>query len=140
MSLSKKKKLVSSFFNSQYNYCTLIWMFHSCIKNNKTSRLHERCLHLLCRGKSSLSEKLFEQGKSVTIHSRNLQISATAISKCIKIYLPPFLKEWKPENCSCRLCQKYISDLGFITVTSRAFLAHFIYRLFLRFILFKFFS
>ena len=29
MNLSKKKKLVSSFFNSQFNYCRLIWMFHS---------------------------------------------------------------------------------------------------------------
>ena len=41
MSLSKKKKLVSSFFNSQFNYCPLIWMFHSRIINNKINRLHE---------------------------------------------------------------------------------------------------
>ena len=26
--LSKKKKLVSSFFNSQFNYCPLIWMLY----------------------------------------------------------------------------------------------------------------
>ena len=35
MSLSQKKKLVSSFFNSQFNYCPLIWMFHSRIITNK---------------------------------------------------------------------------------------------------------
>ena len=28
------------------------------------------------------------------------------------------IKEWKPKNCPCRLCKKYISNLGFITVTS----------------------
>ena len=28
------------------------------------------------------------------------------------------IKEWKPKNCSCRLCKKYVSNLGFITVTS----------------------
>ena len=28
------------------------------------------------------------------------------------------IKEWKPENCQCRLCKKYVSNLGFITVTS----------------------
>ena len=35
MSLSKKKKLVNAFFNSQSNYCPLNWMFHSRIINNK---------------------------------------------------------------------------------------------------------
>ena len=29
MSLSKKKILINSFFNSQFSYCPLIWMFHS---------------------------------------------------------------------------------------------------------------
>ena len=47
MSLSKKKKLMNSFFNSQFNYCLLIWMFHSRIINNKINRLYERCLRLL---------------------------------------------------------------------------------------------
>ena len=30
------------------------------------------------------------------------------------------IKEWKPKNCPCRLCKKYvfITVLGFITVTS----------------------
>ena len=27
-------------------------------------------------------------------------------------------KEWKPKSCPCRLCKKYASNLGFITVTS----------------------
>ena len=36
MSLSKKKKLVNSFFNSQFSYCPLIWMYHSYIINNNT--------------------------------------------------------------------------------------------------------
>ena len=46
MSLSRKKKLMSSFFNSQFNYCSFIWMFYSRIINNKINRLHERCLRL----------------------------------------------------------------------------------------------
>ena len=36
MSLSKKQKLVNSFFNSQFSYCPLIWMYHSRIINNNT--------------------------------------------------------------------------------------------------------
>ena len=29
MSLPKKKLLLNSFFNAQFNYCPLVWMFHS---------------------------------------------------------------------------------------------------------------
>ena len=47
MSLSKKKILMNSFFNSQSSYCPLIWMFHSRIINNKINRLHERCKRLI---------------------------------------------------------------------------------------------
>ena len=36
--------------------------------------------------------------------------SVVGFKKCIK--------EWKPKNCPCRLCKMYISNLGFITVTS----------------------
>ena len=81
MNLSKKKKLVSSFFNSQFNYCPLIWMFHSRIINNKINLLHERCLRLLYGGKSPSFEKLLEQDKSVTIRANNLQILATEMFK-----------------------------------------------------------
>ena len=83
MNLSKKKKLVSSFFNSKLNYCPLIWMFHSRIINNKTNRLHERCLRLLYGDKSSSFENLLEQDKSITIHTRNLHILATEIYRNI---------------------------------------------------------
>ena len=39
VSLSKTKKLVSSFFISHCNYCPLIWMFHSRIINNNINLL-----------------------------------------------------------------------------------------------------
>ena len=59
--------LLYNLHDCTFNYCSLIWMFHSRIINSKMNRLHERCLHLLCRDKSSSFEKLLEQGKSVTI-------------------------------------------------------------------------
>ena len=34
MSLEKKKLLMNSFFNAQFNYCPLIWMLHSRSNNN----------------------------------------------------------------------------------------------------------
>ena len=48
MSLSKKRSIMNAFFNSQFNYCPLIWMFHSRKKKNKINRHHERCLRIIC--------------------------------------------------------------------------------------------
>ena len=93
MSLSKKKKLVNSCFNSQFNYGPLIRMFHSRIINNKVNRLQERCLNVLYGDKSSSSEKLLEQGKSVTIHTRNLQILAAEMFKVYRNISPPIFSE-----------------------------------------------
>ena len=156
-------------------------MFHSRIINNKINRLHERCMCLLYGDKLSSFVKLLEQGKSVTIHTRNLQILATEMFKVYRNISPPIfseifhrrdinynlrinsdfampnvmsvfhgsesisylgpkiwdivpfklkeltsvvvafkkgIKEWKPKNCPCRLYKKYVSNLGFITVTS----------------------
>ena len=35
MDLSKRKYLVGAFLNSQFSYCTLVWMCHSRALNNK---------------------------------------------------------------------------------------------------------
>ena len=75
MNLSKKKKLVSSFFNSQFNYCPLIWMFHSRIINNKINRLHERCLRLLYGNKSSSFQKLLQQNLFCLKSSVNFNVN-----------------------------------------------------------------
>ena len=69
-------------------------MFHSRIINNKINHLHERCLRLLYGDKSLSFEKMLEQDKSVTIHTRNLQMlwkcygNAQSISKYISSHFP----------------------------------------------------
>ena len=47
MNISKKRILMDSFFNSQFNYCPLVWMFNSRSINNKINRLHERVLRIV---------------------------------------------------------------------------------------------
>ena len=47
MSISKRRILMNAFFKSQFNYCPLVWMFHSRINNTKINRLHERCLRTI---------------------------------------------------------------------------------------------
>ena len=58
MSLSKKKILMTSFFNSQCSYFPLILLFHSRIMNNKIDWLHERCMCLIYGDKTSSFEEL----------------------------------------------------------------------------------
>ena len=47
MNIKKKKVLMKAFFMAQFNYCPLIWMFHSRKRNNKINKLHERCLRMV---------------------------------------------------------------------------------------------
>ena len=73
MTLEKKKLVINSFFNAQFNYCPLIWMLHSRKNNNKIKHLHERCLRLLYNDKKSSYENLLEKDNSVSIHHKNIQ-------------------------------------------------------------------
>ena len=82
---------MNSFFTSQFNYCPLTWMCHSCTMNNKINRLHERCLHIVHSDKTSSFEKLLEKDGSVTIHTRNLQTLATEMFKVDKNLSPPII-------------------------------------------------
>ena len=94
MSLSKKRTLINAFFNSQFNYCPLIWMCHSLENNNKINGLHERCLRIIFIDKqSSPFNALLEKGSSVSIHERNIKILATEIFKVSKNLVPPQMHE-----------------------------------------------
>ena len=46
LSKDKRKLLIRTFFESQFNYCPLIWMFCGRTANNKINRLHERALRI----------------------------------------------------------------------------------------------
>ena len=52
MELGKRRMLMNAFFNSQFNYCPVIWMRHSRALNNKLNRLHERCLRIIYNEKT----------------------------------------------------------------------------------------
>ena len=68
--------LLNAFFKSQFNYCPLVWMCHSRALNNKINRLHERCLRIIYNDKHSSFHDLLEKDRSVSVHSRNLQLLA----------------------------------------------------------------
>ena len=177
MDLGKRKSLMKAFITSQFNYCPLIWMFHSRELNYCINRIHERALRLVYQDNSLSFAELLEKDNSVTIHQRNLQVLATKIfrlknglapeimKKVFEIQNPAYnfrsetihfkrenvktthygiqlvrylgpkiwdmvpnnikncsslnkfknsIKSWKPNKCPCRLCKKYIAQVGFI--------------------------
>ena len=81
MKLAKRRILMNAFFDSQFNYCPLIWMFHSRNLNNKINRLNERCLRVIYNDKTSSFEQLLENDNSVSIHHRNIQTLAIEMYK-----------------------------------------------------------
>ena len=81
MTLEKKKIVMNSFFNAQFNYCPLIWMLHSRKNNNKIKHLHERCLRLIYSDKKSSYENLLEKDNSVSIDQKNIQVLAIEMVK-----------------------------------------------------------
>ena len=81
MDLHKRRLIMKAFINSQFGYCLLIWMSHSRTLNNRINRIQERALRIVYNDRISKLYELLEKDKSVTIHSRNLQILATELYK-----------------------------------------------------------
>ena len=77
----KLRLLMRAFVTSQFQYCPLVWMFHSRKMNNKINRLHERALRIAYKDFCSSFATLLEKDRSVTIHEKNLQLLMTEIFK-----------------------------------------------------------
>ena len=53
MNNNKLRLLMKTFIESQFSYCSLIWMFHSRMLNNRINNLQERALRLVHKDNSS---------------------------------------------------------------------------------------
>ena len=71
--ISRRKILMNTFFRSQFNCCSLIWMCYNCSLNHKINRLHERCLRIIYSDKKSSFDELLDQDESISIHHQNIQ-------------------------------------------------------------------
>ena len=53
MSFKQRRILLKTFIESQFGYCSLIWMFHSRRVSNKIKRLHEHSLRIVYKDNCS---------------------------------------------------------------------------------------
>ena len=80
LDFNKLRHLFKTFFDSQFKYCPLTWMFHSRTTSNKINKLHERALRLVYGDYGSTFEELLEKDNSFTVHHCNIQ------TLCIELY------------------------------------------------------
>ena len=70
MNVSKRRIFMNSFFDSHFNYCPLVWMFHSHSINNKINRLHQRALGIVYNDFKSSFKNLLEIDGTISIHEK----------------------------------------------------------------------
>ena len=111
MNIEERRTIMNAFFNSQFSYCPLIWMFHSQLINNKINRLHERCLRIVYSDNQSTFEELLEKDNTVSAHQRNLKFLATELYKVLSGLSWDLMKDLFSLN----------DDFGYSTLNKRTF-------------------
>ena len=80
----RRKVLMLAFFNSQFSYCPLVWMFCNRNINAKINNLHFRALRMVYQDEPSSFQELLSKDGSVTVHHRNIQSLAIEMFKVTK--------------------------------------------------------
>ena len=76
--------ILKNFIESQFAYCSLLWMSHSRRLNTKINHLHERSLRIVYKVNYSSCVDLLAKDKSVNIHQTNTQSLAIKLFKVKK--------------------------------------------------------
>ena len=93
MSLEKRGILIKLFFESQFEYCSLIWMCHRRTLNNRINSLHYRALRLIYNDESLSFFELLNKDGSVKIPHRNIQKLGIEMYKTKNSFLPVTMKQ-----------------------------------------------
>lgn len=81
LDFKKLKILFKIFFESQFKFCLLTWMFHSTNTTSQINKLQESFFRLVQDGDyTSVSEELREKDKSFIVYYYNIQ------ALCIELY------------------------------------------------------
>ena len=76
---------MNAFFNSQLNYCPLVWMCHNWENNNRINRLRERCLRIIYNDKQLSFNALLEKMAQFRFMKGILKFWQQKCSKLAKI-------------------------------------------------------
>ena len=83
LSFDKKRIIFKAFFESQFKYCPLVWMFHGREVNQRINRLNERALRIVDNDYISTFEHLLEKDDSCTVHHSNLDFLSIELHKIV---------------------------------------------------------
>ena len=83
LTFHQKRTLIKAFFESQFRYCSLSWMFHSRKSNNKINLLYGRALRMIYNDQVSSFQELLDKDHSFTVDHFNIQSLAIEMFKVI---------------------------------------------------------
>ena len=81
MNAKQKRTLMKSFFESQFRYCPLVWMFYSRGVNNKINHRHEWAIRIIYKDNINTFEELLEKDGRYSIHHKMIQTLAIKLFK-----------------------------------------------------------
>ena len=86
-----KLKKSFSIIKSQFNYCSLVWMFCSRKSYNLINKVQERALRLITNDYQSSFNFLLNKFNEFSVHQRNLQTLMIELYKIIHQIAPPIM-------------------------------------------------
>ena len=81
MTLTQRRFLTKSFIEAHFDYCPLVWMFHSRVLNRKISHLCKCSLRIVYKESISSIHELLQKDHSFTIHHKNIESLAIELYK-----------------------------------------------------------
>ena len=93
---NKLKIIMKTFFESQFNYCPLTWMFHSRKLNNRINKFHKPALRIVYKKPNLDFQDLLVLDKAFCVHHRNLQKLAIEMFKIKHNCSPTLVQELFP--------------------------------------------
>ena len=98
LSFSKLRMLIRSFFESQFAYCPLVWMFCSRSLNGNINKLRERAMRILYKDDITNFQDLLIKDRSETIHDRNIKLLAIEMYKAANNISPSAIADFLPNK------------------------------------------
>ena len=76
---------------SQFNYCSLVWMFCCRKSNNLVNKVQERAVKLTYKDNENNFQKLLNGNNETSVHQWKLQFLMTEIYKIKNNYTPTIM-------------------------------------------------